>query len=368
MNHKIKKALVIATTITLFLMSTIIINGCSDEIEQIDEPADTPQVVFEVVVDDEPNTNIADVSEEVVKISDRLIFQNIITCYCGRHDIDKISTAPLNMYLISDWSIQHDTQGAKLLNYANVFDNIHELTYLQWEGAGFDTLLFWSDETIYNMSIVALSICYEEEVDWQNVVFYTSEVIGYFEELNPADIIVLNVAFSHYILPHGGIIFTNQEGEEKRMFFHGWDTLEICESHFNLRKFNEAHPFWDEWTWLSTIYTIEQIQETLDNSNAFMVGAFGEYNPQVISVMRVERDRDYIILEGSSSRIDLSNSVRYKVETRFKHSIEDFNSWHGIYIYAEFNPFRRDGDYTIMTSFYYFNDDNGKPVLAFLSC
>ena len=238
----------------IMMLTSVAACGESEAIELIETPPpQSPTATVDEIETQPPQSPAATVDEVeeysyTQQIRDKTIFQNIITCYCGRHDIDRISTAPLNMYFISDWSIQHDTQGAKLLDYANLFSNVHELTYLQWEGAPYDTLLFWSDEAIYNISIVALSIS-DEEVDWQNVVFYTSELIGYFEELNPTDIIVLNVAFSHYIRPHGGIIFTNHAGEVKRLFFHGWDPLEICENHFNLRVFNETHPYWEFWTW-----------------------------------------------------------------------------------------------------------------------
>jgi len=30
----------------------------------------------------------------------------------------------------------------------------------------------------------------------------------------------LNVAFSHYLLPHGAIIFTGEDGVQRRMFIH----------------------------------------------------------------------------------------------------------------------------------------------------
>ena len=115
-------------------------------------------------------------------------------------------------------------------------------------------------------------------------------------------------------------------------------------------------------------YTIEQIQQVLENSGAFNVGDFGEGNPVVISALQVERDRDSIDLEASGQVIDLTNAVRYKVELKFKQSLEDFNVWYEIYKEADFNPFRRDGDYTILTEHYYFIDVNGEPELAFLAC
>ena len=119
-------------------------------------------------------------------------------------------------------------------------------------------------------------------------------------------------------------------------------------------------------------FTIEQIQAVLEESGAFMVGDYGEGNPQVISVERVERDRDYIQHEGAgpdAEPVDLTNSFLYRVEIKFRQPLEDFKMWFELYEQDEIeNPFRRDGDYTIMIEYYYFNDVNGEPKLAFLSC
>ena len=115
-------------------------------------------------------------------------------------------------------------------------------------------------------------------------------------------------------------------------------------------------------------YTIEQIQQVLENSGAFNVGDFGEGNPIVISAEQVERDRDSINHEASGQVFDLTNSIRYKVELKFRQSLEEFNLWYEIYKGADFNPFKRDGDYTILTEHYYFHDVDGEPKLAFLKC
>lgn len=111
-----------------------------------------------------------------------------------------------------------------------------------------------------------------------------------------------------------------------------------------------------------TTYTIEQIQAALQPQ--FQVGNWGEGNPQVISVQRVEREVDYLFLESGGSYVDLSAAVRYRVAVRFRQSIEDYNMWAG----SENNPFSRDGDYTILTDYYHFQDVNGNPELAFIGC
>ena len=121
----------------------------------------------------------------------------------------------------------------------------------------------------------------------------------------------------------------------------------------------------------SSGYTITQIQVALQMQ--FLRGDWGESWPQVISAERVERDRDYIRFEGTPPDtperppIDLTNSVRYRVAVRFRQSQEDFMVWEELYRDFEPNPFRRDGDYTIMTGYFYFHDVNGEPVQTFVA-
>jgi len=113
-------------------------------------------------------------------------------------------------------------------------------------------------------------------------------------------------------------------------------------------------------------YTIEQIQIAMQPQ--FQVGDWGEGNPQVISVQRVDRVVDSFFWESAGSYVDLSDAVRYRVATRFRQSIEDYNMWSGIWAYSEINPFSRDGDYTILTDYYHFHDVNGNPELVVVLC
>jgi len=128
----------------------------------------------------------------------------------------------------------------------------------------------------------------------------------------------------------------------------------------------------DSDTAQETTYTIEQIQIALEPQ--FMVGSWSEELPQVISVERVERDRDGWRPEGAGPgpyTVDLTNSVRYRVTLRFQPYPEDFDHWdYSIAFWAESGEYyvRRDGDFIILTEYYYFNDINGEPELAFVSC
>ena len=92
-------------------------------------------------------------------------------------------------------------------------------------------------------------------------------------------------------------------------------------------------------------------------------------NPQVIAVQRVERDRDNFFHEPGDFWVDLTNSAYYRVDIKFSEPLEDY-LWReekitNIYF---FTPYTRNGDYTIFTDYFYFNDENGTPVLAFVLC
>ena len=122
----------------------------------------------------------------------------------------------------------------------------------------------------------------------------------------------------------------------------------------------------DEVQVVTETYTIEQIQIAMQPQ--FQVGDWGEGNPQVISVLRVDRFVDSFFWESAGSYVDLSEAVRYLVAVRFRQSIEDYNMWSGIWAYSEINPFSRDGDYTILTDYYHFHDVNGNPELVVILC
>ena len=113
-------------------------------------------------------------------------------------------------------------------------------------------------------------------------------------------------------------------------------------------------------------YTVQQIQAAIQPQ--FQVGDWGEGNPQVISAERAARDRDYFLPDTGGPQVDLTNAVRYRVEIRFRQSFEDYSAWAESFLDSASNPFRRDGDYTILTDYFYFNDVNGEPEIAFVLC
>ena len=51
-----------------------------------------------------------------------------------------------------------------------------------------------------------------------SLIINTQEVLLTVPVLRPTDAVVLNVAFEHYLLPHGAVIFTDANGVQWRMF------------------------------------------------------------------------------------------------------------------------------------------------------
>jgi len=118
---------------------------------------------------------------------------------------------------------------------------------------------------------------------------------------------------------------------------------------------------------LPSIYTAEQIQAALQPSQ-FALSGFYE-GSHVISVQRIERQRDYLWHEPAAELIDLSNAARYRVMVASPEPLDDYLNRVALFTNIHLPiTFTRDGDYTIFTDYHYFNDENGMPVQAFVMC
>jgi len=125
-----------------------------------------------------------------------------------------------------------------------------------------------------------------------------------------------------------------------------------------------------------TIYTVEQIQAALDG---YIIGP-GGVNALVVSVKKVEMDRDSITYGEVSQQVtfDLTHASRYEVtyEIKFESDllyrtsivagtdeVVEVLQWHA-------DDYIFDGDFVIFThvEYYYFNDENGNPVIAAWYC
>jgi hypothetical protein len=93
---------------------------------------------------------------------------------------------------------------------------------------------------------------------------------------------------------------------------------------------------------LASVYTIEQIQTAMQHQ----FGVFGLENAEVLSVQRVKRHNDYRWHEPAGEYVSVSYASRYRVFVQFS-----YNNEHATF-----------------AQYFYFDDDNGTPVLTFIMC
>ncbi|MDR0248505.1 MAG: hypothetical protein LBI44_02420 [Oscillospiraceae bacterium] len=113
-------------------------------------------------------------------------------------------------------------------------------------------------------------------------------------------------------------------------------------------------------------YTREQILFALRDQ--LIANGWDPDTSLVVSAQKTERDKDSFYWESAGETVDLSQSARYLVEVRIVQSEDEYAVLEEIYKDAETNPFRREGDYTFVTDYYYFNDADGEPRLAYVAC
>ena len=129
---------------------------------------------------------------------------------------------------------------------------------------------------------------------------------------------------------------------------------------------------------LPQTYTLEQIQALFEREDMFerfyRMGwehntSMPEGHVRVYSVQRVERERDYWFHEAGGRGendehvVDLTNSELYRVVVRVPMTNAAYEAfWPGG------SGLRREGEVVFLPSYYYFNDVNGEPEFAFLTC
>ena len=124
--------------------------------------------------------------------------------------------------------------------FLSEFDIIYEHTYIQPYTGWPTTMVMWPDETLTNFSFVSLELGGDD-----GMTFYTSEVLFVIDELNPNDAVVLNVSFYHYLIPHGGIMFTDSNGVDRQFFIIDASVRGGCWPHWGLSEHDENH--WALW-------------------------------------------------------------------------------------------------------------------------
>ena len=189
--------------ITLLLAATLIACAEAPEPEEILSPVETEMPEPEEATDTaSPITLLveADASPYGYEL-----------CFCGEHYVNEElqePTPPLNMYHLSDDQEVKNT-------FLSAFETVHTVTYLQIEKEWYSILVFWPDVPLHDFSLLSLGFYDAED---GRTSFYTREVLLDIDELLPTDALVLNVVFAHYLTPRSGLIFTDENNEQKRMF------------------------------------------------------------------------------------------------------------------------------------------------------
>ena len=147
--------------------------------------------------------------------------------YCGDHYIHeplRQPTPPLNIHeILAPWQglgadFPHEEHEATIAEFVRDFEHVHTVTYIQFETNWRSTIILWSDIPLRDFSFVSLDVAGHDWDEDVQLVINTREVLLTIDELLPTDAVVLNVAFAHYLLPHGAIIFTDEQGIQRRMF------------------------------------------------------------------------------------------------------------------------------------------------------
>ena len=123
-------------------------------------------------------------------------------CECGAsyaHDVARPPTPPINII---------DHVGDEFLEQ---FERIHHFDFADWDTDWRNRIVFWTDEPVREMSFISLSW-----VDFfSRVFYYASDAHFTIDEFLPGQAFVLDVAFSHYLIPRGGLSFIDNNGEKQ---------------------------------------------------------------------------------------------------------------------------------------------------------
>jgi len=134
---------------------------------------------------------------------------------CGVYYIHELLRKPTPPLHIRD--VEHFGLGTSFLYQ---FENTYEVTYLQFETEHPATIAIWTDLLLFDFSFVSLDVAGHDWYDGQ-LAINTQEVLLTIPQLLPySDVVVLNFAFAHYLLPHGAIVFTDDQNVRWRMFIH----------------------------------------------------------------------------------------------------------------------------------------------------
>ncbi|GHV08856.1 hypothetical protein FACS1894217_11990 [Clostridia bacterium] len=106
-------------------------------------------------------------------------------------------------------------------------------------------------------------------------------------------------------------------------------------------------------------YTLQQLQDAMHDNGSFAIGDWGEGDQTVLAAKQVELDKSELV--GEYETLDVSKATQWEITSKFKQSEEDYRFWREMWINGSRPMIGRDGEYSTLTGYYYFNDVKGKP-------
>jgi len=121
-------------------------------------------------------------------------------------------------------------------------ETVHEVYFNQVpeiEWPLYPNMLIWAEETIYDLAIVWIELGGDEEM-----AFEVQEHIFEVDALTPNDAIIFAARFVHYLIPRGGIIFTDSDGNHHRMLISDSSPRGGCWPHWWLSIHDDNWAGW----------------------------------------------------------------------------------------------------------------------------
>lgn len=140
-------------------------------------------------------------------------------CDCGVSFVAEVIQAepPLNILPFGHRFFDHDYDNICFMHeFIGSFEYLHEVTFHHWDGGSNHPTVIWTDTIVRDLSLVELGMN-NTDIGMQPY-FVARETLITIDELLPGDAIIANLLFSHYLMPSVGLIFTDENGVQRRMF------------------------------------------------------------------------------------------------------------------------------------------------------
>ena len=156
----------------------------------------------EVHNNDCPNTNVPDIPPPA---------RDVLCYFCNEYCCDPLTSLPSIPHFITERATDELMQS---------FDYVYQFELNQAPDLNFlNNIVFWSEEVIRDLQFVSfynLDFIWSENYGYLHV-FYWDNVLFSIDELLVGEAFQLNVMFTHYLIPRGGLVFTDEAGEQHRM-------------------------------------------------------------------------------------------------------------------------------------------------------